>query len=42
MLVETFGPFVIPAVVFLLGVVFYGLVVLLGRLRGADDYQAEE
>jgi hypothetical protein len=42
MAVDLFGPFLIPAGLFLLGVVFYGLVVLLGRLRGEDDYRRDE
>lgn len=33
MAVDMFGPFLIPAALFLVGVVFYGLVVLFGRLR---------
>jgi hypothetical protein len=40
MVVETFGPFVIPVVVFLIGVVFYGLVVLWGRLT--DDGESAD
>ncbi|WP_256558734.1 hypothetical protein [Natronomonas marina] len=40
MLVDVFGPFLIPAVLFLLGVLGYGLVLLLSRLRGDEDYRA--
>ena len=31
MVVETFGPFVIPAAIFLVGVVFYALVIVVSR-----------
>ena len=40
MIVDIFGPFLIPAVVFLLGVVGYGLVILWGRIRNGEDYRA--
>ena len=40
MVVDIFGPFLIPAVVFLLGVVGYGLVILWGRIRDSEDYRA--
>ncbi|WP_411714607.1 hypothetical protein [Natronomonas sp.] len=36
---DTFGPFLIPAVVFLIGVIFYALVVVLSRLRDSEDYR---
>ncbi|WP_281361568.1 hypothetical protein [Natronomonas gomsonensis] len=42
MAVDVFGPFLIPAGLFFLGVVFYGVVVLLGRLRDEDDYRTDE
>lgn len=32
--VDTFGPFLIPAVLFVLGVVFYALVWWIGRQDG--------
>ena len=40
MIVDIFGPFLIPAVVFLLGVVGYGLVILWSRIRNDEDYRA--
>ena len=40
MIVDIFGPFLIPAVVFLLGVVGYGLAILWSRIRDGDDYRA--
>ena len=40
MIVDIFGPFLIPAVVFLLGVVGYGLVILWGRIRNDEDYRS--
>jgi hypothetical protein len=33
-LVSTFGPFLIPVVVFALGVVGYLIIVVIGRFRG--------
>lgn len=41
-LVETFGPFVIPAVLFLVGVAFYAVVVVLSRLRRTETYHADK
>jgi hypothetical protein len=40
MVVDVFGPFLIPAVLFLLGVFGYGLVLLWSRVRGGEDYRA--
>ena len=40
MVVDIFGPFLIPAIVFLLGVVGYGLVILWSRVRNGEDYRA--
>lgn len=42
LVVETFGPFVIPAVLFLVGVAFYAAAVLLSRLRRTETYRADE
>ena len=40
MVVDIFGPFLIPAVVFLLGVIGYGLVILWSRIQDGEDYRA--
>lgn len=37
MVVETFGPFVIPAVIFAVGVVFYALVIVVSQWRRAQS-----
>jgi hypothetical protein len=40
MVVDIFGPFLIPAVLFVLGVVGYGVVLLFNRIRGDESYRA--
>lgn len=39
--VERFGPFLIPVVLFLIGVSFYALWVLVLRFRDGENYRAE-
>ena len=41
MVVDLFGPFLIPGVLFILGLVGYMVVVLLNRLRNGENYRAE-
>ena len=41
MVVDLFGPFLIPAVLFILGLVGYVVVLLLNRLRDGENYRAE-
>ena len=41
MVLDLFGPFLIPGVLFVLGLVGYMMVVLLNRLRNGEDYRAE-
>lgn len=42
LVVETFGPFAIPVVLFFIGVAFYAVVVVLHRLRGDEDYWSND
>lgn len=41
MVVDLFGPFLIPGVLFILGLVGYMVVVLLNRFWNGEDYRAE-